>query len=246
MSTQAFRPMTDMTTQMEQMTKAYQAVLPREMAGAVNLMAHPMAGAAAAGAIGMGVAGHVAGFWLGTFAGMAQATHRMWADAAHDLDVAAAPAAPRPRKSRPTLVASNDGAEAARAALRTAVADGEKVARETARAANKVAEAVLEDAAKLTGTVTRAVPSKSAAARPAGIAQPATPDDLKAITGIGPKLEKVLNGFGIWTYGQIAALAEAEIAWLDEELGFAGRIVRDDWIGQARRLAGGEEGERQA
>mgnify|MGYP002621725517 CR=1 FL=1 len=75
-------------------------------------------------------------------------------------------------------------------------------------------------------------------AQPAAIARPARPDDLKAISGIGPKLEKTLNGLGIWTYAQIAALGTAEIAWLDEKLGFAGRIGRDDWTGQAGRLAG--------
>ena len=33
---------------------------------------------------------------------------------------------------------------------------------------------------------------------------PRQPDDLKTISGIGPKLEKVLNGLGVWTYAQIA------------------------------------------
>lgn len=68
-------------------------------------------------------------------------------------------------------------------------------------------------------------------------ARPGAPDDLKAIGGIGPKLEKVLNGFGIWTYGQIAALTGGEILWLDEQLGFRGRIARDEWQKQAVALA---------
>ncbi len=67
--------------------------------------------------------------------------------------------------------------------------------------------------------------------------KPAQPDDLKAIGGIGPKLEKVLNELGIWTYGQVAALQPAELAWLDDHLGFAGRIGRDDWVGQAKALS---------
>jgi NADH-quinone oxidoreductase subunit E len=42
---------------------------------------------------------------------------------------------------------------------------------------------------------------------------------------------------GVWTYAQIAELSQAEIAWLDDELGFSGRIERDNWTGQAKVLA---------
>ena len=62
-------------------------------------------------------------------------------------------------------------------------------------------------------------------------------DDLKAISGIGPKLEKVLNDLGIWTYAQIAAWSSAEVAWVDDYLSFSGRIGRDKWIEQAAALA---------
>lgn len=63
-------------------------------------------------------------------------------------------------------------------------------------------------------------------------------DDLKAISGVGPKLEQVLNGLGIRSYGQIAAWTADEIEATEETLGFNGRIVRDDWVGQAAALAG--------
>lgn len=75
------------------------------------------------------------------------------------------------------------------------------------------------------------------AAAPKALARPAAPDDLKAIGGIGPKLEKVLNGLGVWTYAQIAGLSAGEIQWLDEHLGFRGRIARDEWVKQAGALA---------
>jgi NADH-quinone oxidoreductase subunit E len=99
------------------------------------------------------------------------------------------------------------------------------------------APAVAEQAA-----VIAADPVETAAAprKPAEIDRPEQPDDLKAISGIGPKLEHVLNGFGIWTYAQIAGLDGAETAWLDDALGFRGRIGRDDWIGQAAKLSRGE------
>ena len=67
------------------------------------------------------------------------------------------------------------------------------------------------------------------------------PDDLKRIKGVGPKLEGVLNGLGVFHFDQIAGWTEAEIAWVDDRLNFKGRIERDDWIGQARRLMSGEE-----
>ncbi len=65
-------------------------------------------------------------------------------------------------------------------------------------------------------------------------------DDLKKIKGIGPKLEQMLHGMGIYHYDQIAAWTEAELAWVDDNLeGFKGRASRDDWVVQARDLAKG-------
>lgn len=64
-----------------------------------------------------------------------------------------------------------------------------------------------------------------------------TADDLKKISGVGPKLEQTLNDLGIWHYSQIAKFKKKDIAWVDERLRFKGRIERDDWIGQAKELA---------
>lgn len=65
-------------------------------------------------------------------------------------------------------------------------------------------------------------------------------DDLKKIKGIGPKLEQVLNGMGIFHYDQIAGWTAEELAWVDDNIeGFKGRASRDDWIAQARDLAKG-------
>ena len=62
-------------------------------------------------------------------------------------------------------------------------------------------------------------------------------DDLKKISGVGPKLEGVLNELGFWHYDQIAKWTENEIAWVDSRLKFKGRIERDGWIAQATKLA---------
>lgn len=63
-------------------------------------------------------------------------------------------------------------------------------------------------------------------------------DDLKRISGIGPKLEQVLNAKGVRGFADIAGWSEADVTRFDDELGFGGRIKRDDWVGQARALKG--------
>ncbi|MCB1917120.1 MAG: hypothetical protein KDG52_15560 [Rhodocyclaceae bacterium] len=63
-------------------------------------------------------------------------------------------------------------------------------------------------------------------------------DDLKQISGIGPGLEKKLNAEGIVSFRQIAGLTEDDIARLEQTvIKFPGRIERDGWVEQARKLA---------
>ena len=69
--------------------------------------------------------------------------------------------------------------------------------------------------------------------------KPAKPDDLKMISGIGPKIEGILHDLGVWTFAQIASWGPAEIKWVDARLKFKGRIVREDWVNQADALAAG-------
>ncbi len=73
--------------------------------------------------------------------------------------------------------------------------------------------------------------------KPKTVKKPANPDDLKKISGVGPKLQTVLNDAGIYKYSQIADWTAAEIAWADNLLKFSGRIERDDWVGQCKKLA---------
>ena len=68
-------------------------------------------------------------------------------------------------------------------------------------------------------------------------------DDLKLISGVGPKLEQTLNELGIYRFEQVAAWGPSDIAWVDNRLRFKGRILRDDWMSQARTLAAGGETE---
>jgi len=65
-------------------------------------------------------------------------------------------------------------------------------------------------------------------------------DDLTAIGGIGPTLAKRLNDAGISSYAQLAALSDDDIERLERDIiRFAGRIKRNDWVGQARALSQG-------
>lgn len=190
---------------------AQQTRLPPEFAGAFNLMAHPAAAFMAASAIGMGLASQAAGMWLGTVAGAIEATLGMsagQADAPRAAAATGADVAEARARIRQTLSRDVGGPNVVVAMRKTGKVRPQKVA----------------------GTAPAAVP-------PVAAGRPDRPDDLKAIGGVGPKLERVLNGLGVWTYAQIAAWTPAEIAWVDGELGFAGRIGRDDWVGQAARLS---------
>jgi NADH-quinone oxidoreductase subunit E len=65
-------------------------------------------------------------------------------------------------------------------------------------------------------------------------------DDLKLIWGVGPAFEKLLNKTGVWHFDQIASWSAADIKHVDALLkGFQGRIARDEWVKQAKKLAKG-------
>ena len=67
---------------------------------------------------------------------------------------------------------------------------------------------------------------------------PSDADDLKEISGVGPELESKLNGFGVYRFAQIADWNADQIAAFDDLLDFKGRIERDEWLKQAKELAG--------
>ncbi|PIV75686.1 MAG: 50S ribosomal protein L21 [Rhodobacteraceae bacterium CG17_big_fil_post_rev_8_21_14_2_50_65_11] len=83
------------------------------------------------------------------------------------------------------------------------------------------------------GSVAAAKPEKKAA-KPAGAATAVGADDLKALSGVGPALEKKLLEAGVTSFAQIAAWTEADIAQMDEKLSFKGRIEREGWVDQAK------------
>ncbi len=64
-------------------------------------------------------------------------------------------------------------------------------------------------------------------------------DDLTRISGIGPVIEETLNEMGIFHYHQIAAFTDDDIAMVNDDISFPGRIEREEWISQAKELAAG-------
>ncbi len=149
----------------------------------------------------------------------------------------------RPRETEPAAAAEKGAgkAQTGRKPATDRAADGDVApsGRFEAGGVNKQPEAA------------RAKPAKDAGGKPSETkprvltaARDGKPDDLKMIKGVGPKLEGVLNDIGIYHYDQIAAWGPAEIAWADQNLvGFKGRVSRDDWVGQAGKLAAGVETE---
>lgn len=70
-------------------------------------------------------------------------------------------------------------------------------------------------------------------------AVPVVKDDLKRISGIGKVIEGKLNAAGVTSYAQIAAWTKKDREAFSKELNFAGRIEREEWVKQAKRLAAG-------
>jgi predicted flap endonuclease-1-like 5' DNA nuclease len=116
-----------------------------------------------------------------------------------------------------------------------AVAEAEVVATGPAAAepSDDATEAELEDAA---AERSRSVPMPTFSEAPTAEI-PAVTDDLRRIRGIGPSMERTLQGIGIVSYRQLALLDGAELERVRGELtDFRGRIEREDWVGQARAL----------
>jgi len=98
-------------------------------------------------------------------------------------------------------------------------------------------------AAKPAGAAPKAKAEKPASAKPkAAKAKPsaaAVADNLKQIKGVGPQIEAKLNAAGINSFAQIAAWTKKQQAEFAEQLSFAGRIEREEWVSQAKILAKG-------
>lgn len=156
-----------------------------------------------------------------------------------------------------TMFCEEAGQTQSAAASSTSAMEASASVSKTSRAANavkkpapKAKSAAKKTAAKATTSTakTKSAPAAKSAPKPAAKKPaaakfyrkpPAKIDDLKLISGVGPKLEKTLNEIGIYQYDQISSWKKADIAKVDDKLKFKGRIERDDWIKQAKALAKG-------
>ena len=129
---------------------------------------------------------------------------------------------------------------AAAGAVAGAAAPAEKPAAKPA--AEKKTAAPKKAAPKAEAPAAEAAEAPAEGVKPANLlteARDGQPDDLKKISGVGPKLEGLLHENGVFHFDQIAAWTADEIAYMDDKLSFKGRIERDDWIAQANDLMKG-------
>lgn len=91
------------------------------------------------------------------------------------------------------------------------------------------------------GDASEKVAAKTEAAEGGATAKPAnllteprdgTADDLKVLTGVGPAMEKKMNAAGVYHFVQFAAWSEAEIAYMEDQLGARGKIA--EWAAEAK------------
>lgn len=115
------------------------------------------------------------------------------------------------------------GAE--KSGVKAAVGAGSVTAAEAAPAPKAKAAPKKAEAPKA-----KAAPKKAAAAGG---------DDLKQLSGVGPAIEKKLHEAGVTSFAQIAGWSAEDIAAMDEKLSFKGRIEREGWVEQAKKLAEG-------
>jgi large subunit ribosomal protein L21 len=139
------------------------------------------------------------------------------------------------------ILASGADATGVKAAIGTGSISG------VAAAAFAASNAKPKPAAKKPAAKKAAAPKAAAEAsgsKPANLlteARAGGADDLKKISGVGPKLEGLLNENGVYHFDQIAAWNADEVSYMDDQLSFKGRIDRDNWIEQATAFAADKE-----
>ncbi len=226
--------------------------------GLDDLMTNPAAAMAAATAFGLGMAAQMSKLFLGSIQGAMEVTgqiarqledERKAAEAEKPAEAKAeAPAqtaepAPAPKAKPEKPAAAKVKAKAATPAKVVPVKADKPAPAPKAKAAPKAKSAAkpaeppqVKAAAKPKAAPKAKEDVAAAAAKPKKASGKA--DDLKRIDGVGPKVEQVLKGRGITRFQDLAEMDETALVALDKELGLDGRALRDDWAGQARRLAG--------
>lgn len=199
------------------------------------LLGNPAAAMAAAAAMGFGFANQMATAFFGAWQTALDATSRQTAPQAGEPaqeapvpapveEMVAAGAAPAPAAEPPR-------ARAVRKAPAAKPATEKKAAAKSVPAEAPGKAKVVTKKAEAPAKAVKAVAKPKAAAKTA-----AAGDDLKQISGVGPKLEGLLKDMGVTGMAHVAAWTDKDIARFDKDLGLNGRIKRDDWVGQAKAL----------
>ncbi|PWE52864.1 5' DNA nuclease [Metarhizobium album] len=203
--------------------------------------AHPAAAFAAAATIGFGFSTQMAGAFLGALQSAVETSQRFSALLEKQMaegQGAAVKVEPVVKEAKPVVTRT----ETAKVVpLKPVLRAVEEVAPVVETKAKPVVKTVSKEKVKSAVTAKaapKAKQEKPVIAAPVKTVRRAKADDLKRISGIGPKLEQVLNGKGVSRFADIAGWSEDDIKRFDAELGVEGRIGRDDWIGQAKALAG--------
>ena len=199
----------------------------------------PMATAplAASSAAAIGAAGAGWAMWLGWSSVWLSSGRTLMACAVHEAPKAAMPAPVKmPVAAKEPAAATKRPAPQAKPAPTPAV---KRAAKPDMKAAAK--ENPKPEAAPVPDAPAATADAKLTTTRPMALDAPkhGKADDLKLISGVGPKLEIVLNDLGVYHFDQIAGWTKTEIDWVDDYLSFSGRIERDDWVAQAKALAAG-------
>ena len=174
----------------------------------------------------------------------------LWLGWAEPQETATAPMPAVSTNSAATTAVGADAAASKTSAASTAAVATMPTSTPTARAANEVAapapaKPAAAKAAKPAAKAAKpaaAKAAKPAAAKPAVLAKARAggADDLKMIKGVGPVLEKALNASGVFHFDQVAVWKKSDAVWFDENVkGANGRVVRDEWVKQAKILAKG-------
>ncbi len=125
---------------------------------------------------------------------------------------------------------TKQAAATARKSARTGAEVAEKATNGAGTAARKGAQAAEDTAEKVDEAVAAAPKPKMLLDK-----KPERTDDLTAIKGVGPALERQLNDLGLYRFDQLAKMSDTDLAWIDANITrFKGRCFRDDWVGQAK------------
>lgn len=221
------------------MQDAIPSVTDGDMPMWLTSMATPVMAPAMMGVVAANTAAATwAGFWMSAPRASAAAFQALTGGVTTAPAKKATPkAAPKPTQAQPAVVKPAGVTASPKVAAKPAA---KAVAKPTVKAAAAKPTTRKAAAPKTAPTVTatpKAAPKVDD--RPAGLDAPKAgkADDLKRISGVGPKLESVLNDLGIYHFDQIAAWTKKESDWVDTYLRFKGRIARDGWIAQAKTFA---------